>query len=201
MNHTKGERLCRVACVLLVALAGAAHAQTEQRSCEATVARVKQADRYSRSERLADVQRLGFCGRDGTTAALAAFRAAASSRGTAWLGALTAFSAGGNGRVFLEGLVDVAANNAASVEARVVAMVSLHRIQVPQRTVAYYDMIGGYDVASAAHGCNHGTIAGAMEPSGVSRDELQRIRTVAHRIRNDTSSPTDVRTAAFCLGG
>jgi len=80
-------------------------------------------------------------------------------------------------------------------------MVSLHRIQDPQRSVVYYDMIGGYDVANAAHGCDHGTIAGTMEPSGLSSDTLRRIAAVAHAIRIDPAEPINVRTAAFCLGG
>jgi hypothetical protein len=145
---------------------------------------------------------LGRCGREGVSAAAAAFGNSRHSQDTLWLQRTTAFATTATGSAFFGSLLDVAADKTASDEARVVSMLTLLQMESVRR-ITLYDVTGGFEKGSPAHGCSGRARA---EASASARPQLTdtdraRIRDVARQVRADRSAALDIQTAAACLGG
>lgn len=100
---------------------------------------------------------------------------------------------------------DIAADQGASTQARVFALLSLLHTVRFGRTADYRNMIGGFETEEGLQwvrgGCAQTIVNDDIRLDGapLPADFHAQIRSLASRLRADGAEPLDVRTAAFCL--
>jgi len=143
---------------------------------------------------------LTYCGRKGTETAGAIFASQRASSDTAWLQSLAAYTSGANVASLLDPMLEVAEDKRASDIARVIALVSVSHLIAGRYYTSYRDFIGGFDqLGFPARGCGSGKLATDQpDPPKPSTEELAKSAAVAERVRADSASSIDVRTAAAC---
>jgi hypothetical protein len=186
-----------LAVVALCSTAVSSKAQDPEAYCRDAISRAKA---FSPSTRgvSEDLYRLGSCGRDGYRAAGEVFSRARSSHDTGLLHQLLEFVSGGDGLLFLDPLLSVAADRGATTEARVTAMVGLIQLQSGVNGITFHDLSVGIENTT----CDVGRMVTDQggHPKSTSADSA-RIVAVAKQIRADPTAPMEVRTGAACLGG
>jgi len=181
----------------LCSTAVSSEAQDSEAYCRDAISRAKALSPSTRgvSE---DLYRLGSCGRDGYRAAGEVFSRARISHDPGFLHQLLEFVSGGDGLLFLDPLLSVAADRGATTEARVTAMVGLIQLQSGVNAITFHDLSVGIENTTCGVGRLITDRGG--HPKSTSADSA-RIVAVAKQIRADPTAPMEVRTGAACLGG
>ena len=97
-------------------------------------------------------------------------------------------------------LADVAGDRLASVPARVVAFGRMTALLRPGRAIRYEQLTGGLDEWGFPVGSCGGHAAHSAEVA-LRPEDAANFRSLARRVRADTTEPPDVRSAAACVGG
>ena len=104
----------------------------------------------------------------------------------------------------LDAVLALAADESASVPARVVAFMALQRVKDAYAFTAYENFTSGTEVGELLVArCSlrsSEAIAAAEGPVGFPPDYVRLIECTARRIARDRTQPRDVRTAAACVG-
>jgi len=189
--------------VLIVCSARATQSLAQADSaCTEAINRTKAIDvaaGFDSSKQLVPLSRLLSCGRSGTAAAAIAFGRSRLSRDTVWLTRVADFATM-DASLFLNPLLEVAADRNASEEARVVAMLMLMRLEYDRR-ITIRDITGGFVDSYPAHGCLGRVSAESRNRVVLSASDKARIRETAKGVRADVKAPINVQTAAACLVG
>jgi hypothetical protein len=167
--------------------------------CEAAASAVKVGDRSPEGKR--KLVRLGACGRVAVPAVAVAFRDARAVRDTAYLIQLMSFLDLWPESELLGATLDVAEDPAASLEARVVALMGIFRLSAPLMVANYEELTHAID-AQGRHvaQCSSGMIAGGETKSRLAESAQNRVGAAMRRIVRDSRAPAEVRSAAWCVG-
>lgn len=105
-------------------------------------------------------------------------------------------------RELFEASMEIAADNSASVQARVFAFLGLLHTTRRGRTANYTNLTGGFDEWGMVRGgCARTVVSGhdhRAEGAPLPPDFEERVRLLSERVRNTPTEPLDVRTAATC---
>jgi hypothetical protein len=167
--------------------------------CEEAASAVKVGDRSPEGTR--KLARLGACGRVAVPAVAVAFRDARAVRDTAYLTRLMVFLDLWPESELLDAALDVAEDPAASLEARVVALMGLFRLRAPHLVASYEEFTHAID-AQGRHvaWCSSGRVATGETESRLAKSAQDRVDAAMWRIARDSRAPTEVRSAAWCVG-
>jgi hypothetical protein len=98
--------------------------------------------------------------------------------------------------------LETAIDGQAEVDARVYAFMYLYRLRYPSHVPTYAELVGSLDASGVpSAGCSSQRTAGSAMEDGVAlrSDWIPRLQEAARGILKDRTTPTAIRSAAFCV--